>query len=265
MLRLSSWSIPADVRMLDGDRRLVFFFFFFFFFFLNFLDVRRFRSVRASSFLDDPYPHFAHHVRHQPVFYAEDLGYWVVSRYDDCRRALREFTTFSASNALAPVTVPCPAGADRARRRRVPLDPDDHQRRPAGAHPDPPHRPGRVHAAARRRDGRRRAPAGARVPRPAPPRRSFRHRRRAHLGAPGARPVPRPRRPASDITEVKEGAKNRLRFMFGRAGDDEQVSIAAGMARFWRYCEELADDRAPGRATTSRPTSCTRPTRAVSR
>ena len=34
--------------------------------------------------------------------------------------------------------------------------------------------------------------------------------------------------PASDITEVKEGAKSRLRFMFGRAADDEQVSIAAG-------------------------------------
>ena len=49
--------------------------------------------------------------------------------------------------------------------------------------------------------------------------------------------------PASDITEVKEGAKSRLSFMFGRATDDEQVSIAAGMARFWRYCEELADDR----------------------
>ena len=49
--------------------------------------------------------------------------------------------------------------------------------------------------------------------------------------------------PASDIAEVKEGAENRLQFMFGRAGDDEQVAIAAGMARFWRYCEELADDR----------------------
>jgi cytochrome P450 len=49
--------------------------------------------------------------------------------------------------------------------------------------------------------------------------------------------------PSADIGEVKEGAKNRLRFMFGRAGDDEQVAIAAGMARFWRYCEELADDR----------------------
>jgi cytochrome P450 len=49
--------------------------------------------------------------------------------------------------------------------------------------------------------------------------------------------------PASDIGEVKEGAKARLSFMFGRATDDEQVALAAGMARFWRYCEELADDR----------------------
>jgi cytochrome P450 len=31
--------------------------------------------------------------------------------------------------------------------------------------------------------------------------------------------------------------------MFGRAGEDEQVEIAAGMAEFWRYCEALAEDR----------------------
>ena len=49
--------------------------------------------------------------------------------------------------------------------------------------------------------------------------------------------------PESDVTEVKEGAKTRLRFMFGRADDEEQVTIAEGMARFWRYCEELAEAR----------------------
>jgi cytochrome P450 len=53
--------------------------------------------------------------------------------------------------------------------------------------------------------------------------------------------------PATDIDEVKEGAKTRLRFMFGRADPDEQVAIAHGMARFWRYCEELADDRRSSR------------------
>ena len=33
----------------------------------------------GPPFLDDPYPQFAEHLRRHPVFYAEDLGYWVVS------------------------------------------------------------------------------------------------------------------------------------------------------------------------------------------
>ena len=49
--------------------------------------------------------------------------------------------------------------------------------------------------------------------------------------------------PASDVEAVKTGAANRLLFMFGRAGEDEQVQIAEGMAEFWRYCEQLAEDR----------------------
>src|SRR5215218_10635738 len=62
----------------------------------------------GGPFLEDPYPQFAEFVRHRPVFWSEELGYWVVSRYDDCRRVLREHATFSASNALAPVQAPCP-------------------------------------------------------------------------------------------------------------------------------------------------------------
>jgi len=34
--------------------------------------------------------------------------------------------------------------------------------------------------------------------------------------------------PASDITEVKEGAETRLRFIFGSADDDEQVRHGHG-------------------------------------
>ena len=49
--------------------------------------------------------------------------------------------------------------------------------------------------------------------------------------------------PAADIATVKQGAADRLRFMFGRGPDDEQVAIATGMAAFWRYCEALAEDR----------------------
>ena len=57
----------------------------------------------SGSFLADLYPHFARHVREQPVSYAGECGYWVVSRYADCRRGLREFASFAGSNALADV------------------------------------------------------------------------------------------------------------------------------------------------------------------
>ena len=50
----------------------------------------------GPPFLDDPYPQFAEHLRLHPVFYAEDLGYWVVSRHHDCRRVLRDYNSFSA-------------------------------------------------------------------------------------------------------------------------------------------------------------------------
>src|SRR5690349_15554722 len=63
----------------------------------------------GPRFVEDPYPQFGEHVSQHPVFYADAIGYWVVSRHEDCRRVLRDYSTFSASNALAPVTAPCPA------------------------------------------------------------------------------------------------------------------------------------------------------------
>lgn len=47
----------------------------------------------------------------------------------------------------------------------------------------------------------------------------------------------------SEVAEVKAGSSTRLAFMFGRAGEDEQVETAKGMAEFWLYCEDLANDR----------------------
>jgi cytochrome P450 len=46
----------------------------------------------------------------------------------------------------------------------------------------------------------------------------------------------------ADVESVKRGSENRLQFMFGRSGEDEQVRIATGMAGFWQYCEPAADD-----------------------
>ena len=86
----------------------------------------------GDSFLEDPYPHFARHVRDQPVFYAEDLGYWVISlpcRLPSCaagvRHVLRQQRPCTGDGAVSS----SPSGAGR---RGVPFDPDDHRCRSAG-------------------------------------------------------------------------------------------------------------------------------------
>jgi len=47
----------------------------------------------------------------------------------------------------------------------------------------------------------------------------------------------------SELAEIKAGSSTRLAFMFGQAEEDEQVETAKGMAEFWLYCEDLANDR----------------------
>jgi cytochrome P450 len=206
------------------------------------VDVLEFNPF-GPPFLDDPYPQFAEHVRRHPVFYAEDLGYWVVSRYDDCRRVLRDYAAFSASNALAPVTTPCPAA-------RQTLAEGGFRSIPTITNVDPPAHT-RTRRIAQAAFTPRRVAAMADVVRGLVRDYLDRHRiaGRSDIVADLTWELPALVLfnvlgvPASDVSEVKEGAKTRLRFMFGRAGDDEQVDIARGMARFWRYCEDLADDR----------------------
>ncbi|MFN0028523.1 MAG: hypothetical protein ACKV2O_15285 [Acidimicrobiales bacterium] len=62
----------------------------------------------APASLADPYAEFARFVRSRPVCFAPTLGYWVVSRFEDARRVLREHETFSASNTVLPLVAPCP-------------------------------------------------------------------------------------------------------------------------------------------------------------
>lgn len=197
----------------------------------------------GGAFLADPYPEFARHLAAEPVFFAESLGYWVVSRYEDCRRVLRDHAVFSAANALAPVSPPCPrAGATLVEGgfRSIPtltnVDPPAHGRTRRIAYlAFTPRRVAQLEGFVRetvRRFIADQLPAG-----------------RADLVAALTWELPAQvifkvlGVPPSDVESVKTGSANRLLFMFGRAGEDEQVDIARGMAQFWRYCEELAEDR----------------------
>jgi cytochrome P450 len=56
--------------------------------------------------LEDPYPLYAR-LRHEyPVFYAENYGFWVVTRYDDVVTASKSHRAFSSINALTSVEPP---------------------------------------------------------------------------------------------------------------------------------------------------------------
>jgi len=197
----------------------------------------------GGSFLADPYPQFAEHLKSRPVFYSSELNYWVVSRYEDCRRVLREHQTFSASNALAPITPPCPmalqalgAGGFRSIPTITNVDPPAHTRTRRIAHLA--FTPRRVAAMEQRVRDLVRSFVDERL-----------HDGRADIVASLTWELPALvifhilGVPASDVRSIKEGSANRLAFMFGRAGEDQQVEIATGMATFWRYCEDLAKDR----------------------
>ena len=110
----------------------------------------------AAASLADPYPQFAHLVEHQPVSWSADLGYWVVSRHADARRVLRDHGRSRRPTRWRRST-PLPGGRAGARRRRLPVDPDADERRSAGPHPHPAHRPDRLQPAPGRGDGAVRA------------------------------------------------------------------------------------------------------------
>ncbi|MEX2375811.1 MAG: cytochrome P450 [Dehalococcoidia bacterium] len=52
-----------------------------------------FNPIRPS-YIENPYPALARLRAEEPVYYSRELSAWVVTRYADCARALREPTTF---------------------------------------------------------------------------------------------------------------------------------------------------------------------------
>ncbi len=51
----------------------------------------------AHEVHDDPYPYYARMREQAPVYYNEQHGYWLLTKWDDCQAAFRDFRTFSSS------------------------------------------------------------------------------------------------------------------------------------------------------------------------
>ena len=75
-----------------------------------------------DPFDGDPYDFYTTARREEPIFYNPQLGYWVVTRYNDVRQIFLDSATFSAGVALELIKPLCPAAAqvvvDSGLRRR---------------------------------------------------------------------------------------------------------------------------------------------------
>ncbi len=71
---------------------------------------------------DNPYPIYQELRDHAPAYFNEKFGFWIVSRYDDCVRALKEFKSFSCAQgtSLEPLKEQVPTV--------LTTDPPDHTR-----------------------------------------------------------------------------------------------------------------------------------------
>lgn len=61
----------------------------------------------SSEFISDPWPRLAKIQEEQPVFYDPDLGFWIVTKYEDVRKCFSDKNSFTpeiAIDPLAPLT-----------------------------------------------------------------------------------------------------------------------------------------------------------------
>ena len=63
----------------------------------------------SDDFILHPYPFLNAVRKEEPVFYNAEIGYWIVTRYDDVRDCLLNREAFSAANVLEPVTAIYPS------------------------------------------------------------------------------------------------------------------------------------------------------------
>ena len=193
--------------------------------------------------LSNPYPFFKLIRQHTPVFYAEDIDHWVVSRYEDVKQVLRDYENFSAQNTIMPIHPLCEAAQQVLKDGGWNIVPA------LGNADRPEHTKTRMN-----------------VVKAFTPRRiadlepyvsevvistvdGFQQKGKADLMSelffdlPALVILKLLGFPDEQVPAIKEGAKNRILFVWGRPTDEEQIRLADGLAGFFRLCRQLVDNR----------------------
>ena len=193
--------------------------------------------------LSDPFPFYQWVRQNEPVFRAEQLGYFVVSRYDDVKAVFENWQTFSSEIAQSPVK---PLGEDA---RRVMREGGFTAYSGLSARIPPDHT--RIRRAVQRCFGPKRFQAIE------PEIReiivsaidAFAAKGEVDFHAEFAYDVPAlvlfrlVGVPAQDVAKVKAWGASRALLTWGRLSDEEQVPHAHAMVEYWRYCREIVRKR----------------------
>ena len=191
-------------------------------------------------YLEDPYPQLERLAAEQPIFYSEQLGYLVVTRYDDIIEVFKNPDVFSSENVQDPVFPVCEAAQgvlsaedynpqavmsnrqqpDHTRIRKYTRDGFSSRRMKVL---EPYIRNGSEELINRMLEKGGPAEFVSSFAHPLPGQIIFRF-----IGFPEA-----------DDEQLIYWTSNRLQFTWGKPTDEQQVEIAENMLRYWRYCREF--------------------------
>lgn len=195
------------------------------------------------DYLADPYPHFARFRRESPVFYAPKVDFWVVSRYEDIQRIVKDPETFSNARVQEPLHQITAEALERLKGGvRV---------TPTTSTADPPlHQRTRKHAA--------RAFSARRVSSIEPRIREIANglvdrissEGRADMVGQFAFPLPAGvvfsliGYPEEDTEMLKDRCFDRLKLTWGQPQPEEQLQTVEKLAAFFEYIENFVHERA---------------------
>ena len=191
----------------------------------------------------DPFDFYARARAEEPVFFSEELGFWVVTRHDDMRAIFKDPATFSSENTQAPYR-------ERPREVQRILDEGEFTAYSGLSARQPPDH-------TRLRGFIKKAFTPRRVAVLEPQIReiatemvgAFADERRVDLVS--ALTYDLPARvifrllgvPDEEVATVKTWAASRVALTWGNLATEEQVHHARNLVAYWRYCLELIESR----------------------
>lgn len=195
--------------------------------------------------LNTPHARWQKFREQEPIFYHEETGYWVVSRYDDIKVIFDDWKTFSSENAQKPMRPMGEAG------RKILKDGGFTAYSGLTARVPPDHT--RIRKIAQSCFGPRRFKSIA------PQIETIVARHLDALAAKGSGPVdfweavayPVPAHvlftlmgiPESDVPKIKQYGASRGKMTWSDLSDEEQIPVAHDMVAYWKYIHDLLDMR----------------------